>query len=375
MGQEQTKGAGFTEVMVALHQEIENLKLMSARTEQAEEEYARFFDQSLEMLCVVGFDGYFKRLNPMWATQLGWSLEELAARPLLNFVHPDDHSATLAQMDGLDKGTEIILFENRYRHKDGSYRWLRWNARPVSEPHRIFASARDVTRQKRQEREILEIVDQEKDRLGRELHDGLCQTLAGIAALSSTLARRLARGSESAASVDAREINTLLNEAIVEARNLAHSLGPLGLNAVGLAAMLQTLALNIHDRFRVSCTLECDWPMGRLSHDAEAHLYRIAQEAVNNAVVHGRAQQIEISLGVKDGEGLLLIRDDGVGISEEAGVADGVGMHTMAYRSRLIGGSLEVRRRSLRGTVVSCVFPIPVTHDGGEAPDHDRDDS
>ena len=375
MGQQQTAGPGPIEELVALRQEIEELKLMSARTEQAEEEYARFFDQSLEMLCMVGFDGYFKRLNPVWATQLGWSLEELAARPFLDFVHPDDQKATLAQMDGLDEGAEIILFENRYRHKDGSYRWLRWNARPVLETQRIFASARDVTHQKRQEREILEIMDKEKDQLGRELHDGLCQTLAGIAALSSTLAIKLARNSESASTVDAREINTLLNEAIAEAHNLAHSHGPLVLHAVGLEAMLQTLALNIQDRFGVTCTLECDWPMGRFHHDAEAHLYRIAQEAVNNAMTHGCAQRIEISLGIKDGQGRLCIRDDGVGISGEADATDGVGMHTMAYRSRLIGGSLEVRRRRLRGTVVSCTFPFPGTQHRGEAPEHDRDDT
>lgn len=360
---------------MALHQEVKDLKLMSARTEQAEEDYARFFDQSLELLCVAGFDGYFKRLNPMWATQLGWSREEMGARPYLDFVHPDDYQTTLRQVDALSKGTETILFENRYRHKDGSYRWLRWNARFVPVSQRIFASARDVTYQKRLEREILEIADQEKERLGRELHDGLCQTLAGIAALSSTLAIGLERGSESAASADAREISTLLNEAIVETRNLAHSLGPLVLHAVGLKAMLQTLALNIHDRFGVSCTLECNWPMGRLSHDAESHLYRIAQEAVNNAVVHGRAQLIEISLGIEGGEGFLCIRDDGVGLSEDAGAADGVGMHTMAYRSRIISGSLEVRRRSLRGTVVSCAFPVPGTQHRCKDQDHDCDDS
>jgi PAS domain S-box-containing protein len=373
MEQELTTMAGLTEELAALRQEVDDLKLMSARTKHAEEEYARFFAQSLELLCIVGFDGYFKRMNPMWATQLGWTLEELGARPFLDFVHPDDHADTLAQVDALNKGKGIIRLENRYRHKDGSYRWLRWNARSVADPLRIFASARDVTRQKRLEREILEIIDQERDRLGRDLHDGLCQTLAGIAALSSTLSRRLARGSESAAALDAHEISTLLNEAIVEARNIAHGFGPLGLHGVGLEAMLQTLALNIHYRFCVSCTLDCDWPIERLGNDTQAHLYRIAQEAVNNAVVHGHAKRIEINLGTKNGEGFLRIRDDGMGVSEVADATDGIGMHTMAYRSRLIGGFLEVRRRTLRGTTVNCAFPVPATNDTGEAPDHDRD--
>ena len=194
MEQEQPTRAELIEELAVLRREIEDLKPQSARTEQAEDEYTRFFDQSLDLLCIAGFDGYFKRLNPQWTTQLGWTLEELEAKPFLEFVHPDDREATLAQVDLLNKGAEIVLFENRYRHKDGSYRWLRWNARPVPERQQIYASARDVTRQKRLEREVLEIVDQEKERLGRELHDGLCQTLAGIAALSSTLSRKLARG-------------------------------------------------------------------------------------------------------------------------------------------------------------------------------------
>jgi len=340
-----------------------------------EDELAQFFVQSLDLLCIAGFDGYFKRLNPRWTTQLGWTLEELETRPFLDFVHPDDRKATLAQIDARNMGTEIILFENRYRHKDGSYRWLQWDARTDPERQQIYASARDVTRQKRLEREVLEIVDHEKERLGRELHDGLCQTLAGIAALSSTLSRKLVPVTEpDTAAAEAREINTLLNEAIGEARDLARGLGPLGLNEVGLDVTLENLTLNIHDRFGVPCTFECDRPMRRLDHEVETHLYRITQEAVSNAVTHGRAQRIEISLGMIDGDGLLRIRDDGAGMPEETGTADGVGMHTMAYRSRLIGGSLEVRRRTRRGTSVSCTFPIPEMQDTSEAPDHDRDD-
>ena len=120
--------------------------------EQAVDEYTRFFDQSLDLLCIAGFDGYFKRLNPRWTTQLGWTREELEARPCRDCGHPEDREATLAQIDALNMSTEIVLFENRYRHKDGSSRWLQWNARAVPEHQRIYASARDVTRQKRLER-------------------------------------------------------------------------------------------------------------------------------------------------------------------------------------------------------------------------------
>jgi PAS domain S-box-containing protein len=342
---------------------------------QAENEFAHFFDQSLDLMCVAGLDGYFQQLNPAWTEHLGWTLEELKAKPFLDFVHADDREATQAEVGKLAEGAETTLFENRYRHQDGSFRWLQWNAWPVPGRQRIYAMARDVTRQKRLEREILEIADLEKERLGRELHDGLCQSLAGIAALSSTLSRRLAASSESAASSMAAEITGLLNATITQARDLARGLGPVGLDEAGLDGALETLALNVQHLFRVSCTFECDRPCLRLCREIEAHLFRVAQEAVSNAVAHGRASRIEIGLSSKDGEGLLSVRDDGVGLPREVRNRNGIGMHTMAYRARLIGGSLEIRRRSRRGTAVTCAFPLRKSSGTRENSDHDGDNT
>jgi signal transduction histidine kinase len=233
---------------------------------------------------------------------------------------------------------------------------------------------RDVTRQKRLEREILEITDRERERLGRELHDGVCQTLAGIAALSAALSRRLAVRSNSDASAAAAEITALLNGAIGEVRDLAHGLGPVGLQEVGLTGALEGLALAVQHRFRVACTLECEGTFSRLGHEVEAHLFRIAQEAVNNAVTHARTDRIEISLSGTDLEGRLSVMDDGVGLPDSALQGDGIGLHTMAYRARLIGGSLDVRRRTPRGTAVTCVFPLPATPDTRENLGHARTD-
>jgi signal transduction histidine kinase len=306
---------------------------------------------------------------------LGWTLDELQAKPFLDFVHPDDRATTLAEVDRLAEGAESLCFENRYRHRDGSYRWLRWNARSVSVRQEIYATARDVTQQKQLEREVLEVVDREKERLGRELHDGLCQTLAGIAALSSTLSKQLEANCEFVASAAAADINKLLNEAIGEARDLARGLGPVGPGHAGLDTALEALALNIQHQFRISCTLECDRPVVRPGREVEAHLFRIAQEAINNAVTHGRAKRVEIRLSTKDGAGLLSVRDDGVGLPEESRHAEGIGLHTMAYRARLIGGSLDVRRRSPRGTAVTCSFPLPAIRDGGANQRHASDNT
>jgi len=116
---------------------------------RAEEMFGRFFTLSIDMLCIAGFDGYFKRLNPAWERVLGYTIDELTARPFVDFVHPDDRAATIAETAKVAKGGLAISFENRYRAKDGTYRWLLWNATPHEEQELIYAAARDITERKK----------------------------------------------------------------------------------------------------------------------------------------------------------------------------------------------------------------------------------
>lgn len=122
---------------------------MSGR--KSKDDFERFFALSLDMLCIADFNGYFKRLNPAWETTLGYSQAALVSKPYLDFVHPDDRAATLAQARQLTRGIPTIGFENRYRCKDGSYRWLRWNATPFPEQRLVYGIARDITEQKQAE--------------------------------------------------------------------------------------------------------------------------------------------------------------------------------------------------------------------------------
>jgi PAS domain S-box-containing protein len=114
---------------------------------------ARFFDISIDMLCCLGFDGYFRRLNPAWERTLGFTRDELMACPFIEFVHPDDRARTLNQNRDVRDGGQARLFENRYLCKDGGFRWLLWNATPDPGRGVIFSVARDVTERKRAELE------------------------------------------------------------------------------------------------------------------------------------------------------------------------------------------------------------------------------
>jgi PAS domain S-box-containing protein len=126
-----------------------------------------FFAVSIDMLCQLGFDGYFKRLNPAWERTLGFTIGELKSRPFIEFVHPDDRERTLAQNARVKAGGQALGFENRYLCKDGSYRWFLWNAAPELGERIIYSVARDMTARKEAE--------EERDRLVRELRAALAE--------------------------------------------------------------------------------------------------------------------------------------------------------------------------------------------------------
>jgi PAS domain S-box-containing protein len=127
----------------------------------------RFFTLSIDLLCIAHFSGSFKRLNPAWEKTLGFSREELQSRPMVDFVHPEDRQRTLDQNLIVRNGGQALGFENRYRCKDGSYRWLLWNAAADLEHQLIYSVARDITRRKQAERE--------REQLLRELQDALAE--------------------------------------------------------------------------------------------------------------------------------------------------------------------------------------------------------
>lgn len=217
----------------------------------------------------------------------------------------------------------------------------------------VLVMVRDITDQKHLEKEILEISSREQQRIGHDLHDGLSQQLAGIALLSKVLHQRLEAKSLTEAS-DARRIVDLVNDTIAQTRNLARGLSPVQLEEQGLLAALEELALGVENFHSVSCRFRCADKILIEDHATATHLYRIAQEAVNNALRHAEPSKIDIELKRSNEHCTLTVRDNGKGIADDLAGGDGMGFHIMQYRARMIDASLDIRRAPKGGTMVVC---------------------
>ena len=219
----------------------------------------------------------------------------------------------------------------------------------IERDRRLVVAEEDV---RRLEQEVLNISEQEQRRIGQDLHDGICQQLAGIELMSQVLEQALAPKSKKQ-SIQAGQIAAHVRETIAQTRMLAHGLCPVVLESEGLMSALQELAHATSKMFGVDCVFRCARPVHIHDNPTATHLYRIAQEAVSNALKHGKSRHIEIDLASDDDRIFLAVKDDGCGIPAEP-PRTGAGLRIMQYRASMIGGSVIVQRGEIRGTTVAC---------------------
>jgi len=250
-----------------------------------------------------------------------------------------------------------VTVTHAHKDREGNEVVMELVAAPIfdksGEVIQIIESCRDVTERKRLEKEILETGQQERQRIGQDLHDAMGQHLTGAAFHAKALQQRLA-GQASPEADSALRIANMINESITQARALAKGLCPIELSADGLMSALQQHASDVEVLFGVKCSYKCDEPVLIDDSSVAVHLYRIAQEAINNAVKHGRAQRIEIELARKNERSVLRIRDDGGGIPDKLDEAGGMGLRIMGYRARMIGAGISASRHPDGGTIVEC---------------------
>ena len=214
----------------------------------------------------------------------------------------------------------------------------------------------EIEARQRLEEELVRISEREQRRVGHDIHDSLCQHLTGTARAGQVLFQHLeARGADSAP-IAARVVE-LIEDGITLSRNLARGLHSVSRSGDGLMEALENFAASTSDLFKISCRFECPLPV--LVNDVQTaqHLYRIAQEAVGNAIKPGRAKNIEICLEVQRGGKRLRVFDDGIGSPPFLPGGKGMGLKIMSYRADRMGAAFNMKGREPTGTVVSCFLP------------------
>jgi two-component system sensor histidine kinase UhpB len=213
-----------------------------------------------------------------------------------------------------------------------------------------------MAERRRLEHELLEITDNERRRIGLNLHDDLGQKLTGIALMSKALQARLdKRGVEGAD--QAARIHTLIQETMVQTRELSHDLVTLDIHEKDLASAMEGMVAHVKRTFNISCRFQCETDAPTLDANAVSQLYKITQEAVTNAVKHAKAKHVEIRLANGGGHLLFSIRNDGAPFPSVLSASAALGLRIMSYRAHLIGASFEVKPGEKEGAVVTCSLP------------------
>ena len=224
---------------------------------------------------------------------------------------------------------------------------------------RIFTGIiRDLTERKALEDKILHISEEEQARIGQDIHDDLCQQLAAIGCLAKVAQKNLTKAGSSEAEGLA-EIVQLISRANTRARETSRGLMPVVIDSGGLMAALEELAVSTARAFEVVCDFRYDNPVQLNDNKLSVQLFRIAQEAVSNAVKHGQARRVDLHLARQSGNIVLTIRDNGIGIPNSPAQGTGMGLLTMNHRAQMMGGTLKIEPRADGGTQVTCSVPAP----------------
>jgi len=327
--------------------------------------YAALVESSDDAIIGKTVDGYVTSWNRGAEIVFGCTRAEMVGKHISLLIPDDRKGEQLAILEKIRHGLSMDHYETVRRRKDGRLIDVSLTISPIRDEQGavIGASelARDITERKQLERGILEASDREQRRIGHDLHDGLCQHLAGIELMSQVLEKKLApRFKDGAAR--AAYIARLVRDAISQTRSLARGLSPVTLDSEGLASALHEHALNMERIFGLHCRVEYDSAVPVPNHALATHLFRLAQEAVSNSIKHGRATEVSIHLRADPGWIYLGISDNGVGFApEKIPAAPGMGLRIMKYRAGMIGGTLTIERNSQGGVMVMCAAPNPAS--------------
>jgi len=323
-------------------------------------------ETAVEGIVTIDKNGIIRSFNHAAEEMFGYKSREVigeSVNMLMPTPYNEEHDEYIRNY--LRTGESKIIGigrEVRGRSKDGTVFPMELSVSEVRLSGEIYFTGfiRDISERRQLENEILKISEEERRRIGRDLHDGLGQMLTGIGLISQNLARKLkANGLPGAEEVE--EIYEMIREADEEAKALARGLVNIELEADSFSEAVKHLCSRSKRLFKIECemNLEMDEMIEIKNEMSKLHLYRIIQEAVNNAVRHGKATKVEVSIYRKEDYLRLIVTDNGVGFSESMNreKAKGMGMKTMNYRAHMLGGNLNVRESEDGKTMIVCTIP------------------
>jgi PAS domain S-box-containing protein len=327
-----------------------------------EERLRAILETAVEGIITIDEDGIVESVNAAAERIFGYAAGEITGKNF-NVLMPAPHrqlrDSYLANYQRTSEAKIIgIGREVTGRRKDGTIFPMDLSVSEVKlADRRMFTGfIRDITERKQVEKELLEVTDREQRRIGQDLHDGLCQHLAGIELMSQALARKLAPGSK-ATEAKLNEIAAHVRDAISHTRSLARGLTPVTIESEGLMSALYELATDTENIFHVQCRCDLKQRVAIGDHAVATHLFRVAQEAVSNAIKHGKARRIIISLGRVRNRIVLKVSDNGGGFSRQTLTTKGTGLRIMQSRAGMIGGTLAVEPGKNGGVSVTCAVP------------------
>lgn len=322
---------------------------------EREKELRKVLETSATGLVRCSRDLRYRWSNAAFARLVGIPLKDVVGRPVVEVIGKRALDAYLPYIERVLLG-EQLEFETEIGYPSGP-KFVHVVITPDEEESGgiagWFASITDITEQKALEREVVRAAEAEQQRVGSELHEGICQELIAAGFTAKGLQRRLEKdGSALASTMEALTMS--ISQTAAYARQLAHGMNPVVNVPDGLEHALKQFAIGTAERHQIDCRLKCKSPV--MIHDPviNTQLFRIAQEAVHNAIKHSKATRIDVALTETDSDICLVVTDNGCSLPVGEDSSAGFGLRRMRYRAGLIHGYLSIQNRKGGGTEIIC---------------------